>query len=406
MNHNHTFRIKNVDVSVVNAVRRTLLSDIQTVVFRTSPYERSGTTITTNTTRFNNEIIKHRLSCVPIHTMPDDKSLIEDHIMELDMTNDTIDPIIVTTEQFRVKHAETGEYMSDAATRRLFPPSKNGYFIDFVRLQPRIGDSAGETIQLTAKFDIGTCIEDGAFNVVSNSTYKMVQDDAKVHDAELHMKSTLEGTKDEVRIQMANWRHLEAPRIVVPNTYDFTVETIGVYSNTQLIQLAKDILKKKLVELQESLVLTKLPFEVKNEVKNEADDKADEAIESPDVKTVNASALNVFANKFRDFKKVDTESDKVGVSIRTAISTIANCFDVNILNEGHTIGVMLKKYMFDAHVEGDRKFSYCGFTKTHPHDTYSTIRVAYTDPSHMSDIKTHIDQCVQTLIRDIDKIQV
>ena len=62
-----TFTLSGVNVSLANAIRRTLLSDIPIVVFRTSPYESNKANITINTTRLNNEILKQRLSCIPIH---------------------------------------------------------------------------------------------------------------------------------------------------------------------------------------------------------------------------------------------------------------------------------------------------------------------------------------------------
>ena len=61
-----TFTIANIDVSYVNAIRRTILSDIPIVCFKTTPYEQNKANIVINKTRLNNEILKQRLSCIPI----------------------------------------------------------------------------------------------------------------------------------------------------------------------------------------------------------------------------------------------------------------------------------------------------------------------------------------------------
>ena len=45
-----TFTLSNVNVSLANAIRRTILSDIPILVFRTSPYEENKANIITNTT--------------------------------------------------------------------------------------------------------------------------------------------------------------------------------------------------------------------------------------------------------------------------------------------------------------------------------------------------------------------
>ena len=65
------FRIENINVSIVNAIRRILLSNIETVVIKTFPHKESQCAIINNTTRFTNEMIKQRLSCLPIYLKPD-----------------------------------------------------------------------------------------------------------------------------------------------------------------------------------------------------------------------------------------------------------------------------------------------------------------------------------------------
>ena len=61
------FKLSGVNVSIANALRRIILSEIPTVVFRTSPHEQNLVNIEINTSRMNNELIKQRLSCIPIH---------------------------------------------------------------------------------------------------------------------------------------------------------------------------------------------------------------------------------------------------------------------------------------------------------------------------------------------------
>ena len=61
------FTLSGVNVSLANALRRTMLSDIPLIVFRTTPYEKNKANIINNTSRLNNEVIKQRLSCIPIH---------------------------------------------------------------------------------------------------------------------------------------------------------------------------------------------------------------------------------------------------------------------------------------------------------------------------------------------------
>ena len=66
------FTLSDINVSLANAIRRTILSDIPTVIFKTFPYEKNQATIYINTSRLNNEILKQRLGCIPIHIKDDD----------------------------------------------------------------------------------------------------------------------------------------------------------------------------------------------------------------------------------------------------------------------------------------------------------------------------------------------
>ena len=97
------FTLSGVNVSIANALRRTILSDIPLVVFRTTPNELNKCSIITNTTRLNNEIIKQRLSCIPIHIKDVEEFPLKNYIMEVNVENTTDTIMYVTTEHFIIK---------------------------------------------------------------------------------------------------------------------------------------------------------------------------------------------------------------------------------------------------------------------------------------------------------------
>ena len=162
------FTLENSNVSVANALRRTILSDIPTVVFDTKNEQFQ---IIKNTTRFNNEILKQRLGCIPIHLTAHDA--IEDLLIELKETNDKESLEYITTKNFKTKNITSGTYLTEAATKKLFPSNKfTNCYILFVRLKPKISnDIPGETIELSSKLTLGTAREDGMYNVVSTCAY-------------------------------------------------------------------------------------------------------------------------------------------------------------------------------------------------------------------------------------------
>ena len=127
-----SFTLSDTNVSIANAVRRTLISDIPSVVFHTFPYSENQCTITTNTTRFNNEIIKHRLSCVPIH-ITDMSIPLENYLLVVNKKNESGIIEYVTTEDFQIKDIKTDKFLSKGDRDAIFPKNAmTGHYIDFV----------------------------------------------------------------------------------------------------------------------------------------------------------------------------------------------------------------------------------------------------------------------------------
>ena len=75
-----------------------------TVVFKVEEqYNKEEYDFMVNTTRFNNEFLKQRLSCIPIHITDKDFPY-KDHIVEVDVENGSDKVIYVTTADFRIKN--------------------------------------------------------------------------------------------------------------------------------------------------------------------------------------------------------------------------------------------------------------------------------------------------------------
>ena len=154
-----TFTLIGLDVCYANGLRRTILSDIPIVVFKTTSHQENKANIIINTSRLNNEIIKQRLSCIPICIQDLDINL-SNYILEIDVENKTDTMMMVTTKDFKIKNLTTDSYLDDNEMRKIFPPyippnGKSEYYIDFLRLRSKISDDLpGERIKLTSEFSI------------------------------------------------------------------------------------------------------------------------------------------------------------------------------------------------------------------------------------------------------------
>lgn len=338
------FTLSGVNVSLANAIRRTILSDIQLVVFRTTPNESNKCNIIANTSRLNNEIIKQRLSCIPIHIKDISDFPLKNYIMEVNVENNTDTIMFVTTEHFVIKDLVSGKVLPQDKIREIFPADDHtGYFIDFVRLRPRISDEIpGEKIHLTCEFDIGSAKEDGMFNAVSTCSYGFTVDSA-AQEAELARKIQTwkdEGKNEkEIQFESDNWKLLDGKRIYLKDSYDFVVQSIGIHTNNEIVNIACNILLEK-------------------------------------------------------FDNLDSLIDKDELEIKVADNTMANCFDIVLENEDYTIGKVLEYFLYSQFYEKNI-LTFCGFKKMHPHDNYSIIRISYNEPVEKSTIKGHLKECIQ-----------
>jgi len=348
-NDNLTFTLSGINVSFANAIRRTILSDIPVVVFKTAPYEENRATIYKNTTRLNNEIIKQRLSCIPIHIKDTDDFPLKKYVMEVNVENLTDTTMYVTTEHFTIKDLNDN-VLEQSKTREIFPPDAyTNYFIDFVRLRPKVFEEKmpgekipGEKIHLTCEFSVATAKEDGCFNAVSTCSYGFTVDTV-ARDTVLQRK--IQGWKDEgkkeeeIEFEKKNWVLLEGMRIYKPDSFDFIIQTIGIYSNYELLDKACDILINRLDEL-------------------------------------------------------DTIIEQDKLEINNSLNTLANSYDIILENEDYTIGKMIEYILYARFYETDM-LTFCGYKKMHPHDTSSIIRIAYKEAVEKSTIKGHLKECIE-----------
>jgi len=357
-NNVYRFTLSNIHVSFANALRRTLLSDIPTVVFYTLNNNENKCIIHENTSRLHNEIIKHRLGCIPIHTT-DLKTLPEKYMLEVNVQNNTDTTMYITTEHFKIvpkksststnkdsdKDSEVKELTEDEV-RKIFPKNQmTQQYIDFVRLRPKIGDNVpGEKLHLSCEFSVSNAKTDNMFNVVSKCAYSNTIDKVKCDEAleELVRKWKEDGLNDEeIQFNRNNFRLLDAQRYSVENSFDYVVESVGVYENRELVKMALALLRVKFAKFIE---------------------------------------------------KIDVDD----VPILLSETTMSNCYDIILENEDYTMGKIIEYLLYSIYCVAEKKMSFCGFKKMHPHDPDSIIRVAFND----SIGKTDVRQCLRSACVD------
>jgi DNA-directed RNA polymerase subunit L len=311
-----TFQLSEVDKSFANAIRRTIIGNIPIPVFKAK-----DCVIHTNTTRFTNEIIKSRIACLPIHQT----NFTQSFTLEYNKKNEEDHTIYLTTEGF--KRAD------------LFKPTvlqgfdgKESRYPDWLRLR------TGEEISFTATSSAGTANECGAYNVAGTCSYGFTQDK---HASEVAFR-------EQERVPKADWDLLDGRRYVVPNSFEFVLESI-VIENRVLLLVASDILQLQFNHCKDSM------------------------------------------------------------TIHTASTTMEDCYEVHIsgdytingvtieLGGDYTIGKMLEYEIYQKFKEGT--VSYVSFYKKHPHDTIGILKIASRGASEeniRTMVKDACEHCIAT----------
>lgn len=353
------FTIDRLNVSLANALRRVILSDISTFVFRVYPHSECRSTITVNTSRIHNQILNQRLSCIPIHITETDFPF-KDYAVEINITADGNEIRYVTTKDFKMKNKTNGKYLTDVKVREIFKPNEiTGDYIEFARLLPKMSEySEGEQLAMTCDLDIGTAHEDGAFNVVSTCAYSMTMDPAKVDEAwrikeaELVKEGVATIGSEEMNAQRKNWALLDAQRHTKEDSFDFVIETVGVFTNAEIVHKAAQIM------------------------------------------------INKCTKFIRDIESGENH-------IIPTVSTIQNGFDIELKGEDYTLGKVLEFFMHDKHYAEDQTVTYCAFRKIHPHNPDSMIRVGFAETVGVDEgiVAEYIMTCARDAITVFEHIR-
>ena len=323
-----SFTLQDVDVCIANSLRRVVLSEIPVVVMDSLDKENiddQNITIQKNTSILNNEIIKQRLSCIPVCINDLNEFEYRNYVVECDVKNDTNEKLVVTSGDFKIKNTVSGEYLSESETRKIFKKNHvTNQFIDIVYLQPSFNGNGSEHIKFTCGFKVSNAKENGSYNAASTCVYSFTQDKEKVEKQWKMMSEKLPQKRDVRELAYNDFMNLDAHRIVIPNSFDFKVQSTGIYQNNELIMIACEVMISKLEELIKSL-------------------------ENP-----------------QEF-------------IAPNLELMENAYNVLLKNEDYTLGKVIENMMYLMFFMREKKLSYVSLKKLHPHDKDSYLMIAYKD---------------------------
>lgn len=240
----YSFDVKGIDLSIINGLRRTILTDIPSVgiVFEGEP----SMSIETNTGPLHNEILTHRMSMLPVYMSEEELEAYEDNSLtfELNKVNRTDYMLNVTTHDMRLM--KNNEELSPDAIKKYFPVndwSKAPILI--TRLRPK------ERIHMYGSFVKSTARENAGFSPVSLCTFVPHLNHDKIQQE--NIQSVLQKERTFVQNDFGD-----------PVSWTFEIEPETGLDVGYLVSKAFSILQSKVEKAIETLSTEALSFEKKD----------------------------------------------------------------------------------------------------------------------------------------------
>jgi len=279
-NDSITFTISPTDVAYVNTLRRVMLTEVETIGFRSDILENGTTSdvlMKKNSTPMSNEMLAHRVGLLPIHVSNPLDWKSDMFTFELNVSNTGVDPIDVEAGDITIMQIREGEEPVKIPSTQLFHPDPISQKTALLAvLKGRVGNQEPESCHFTAKATIGIGRENARFIPVSQCSYKYTLDTdperrleyfnnwlvthKKIDPAELSEERKKElqrefGTMEVARCFLVNEQN-------EPYSFDFVVESVGPLSPNYIVARAIQVIQEKVTKYA-SVDVGDLPENVK-----------------------------------------------------------------------------------------------------------------------------------------------
>ena len=229
---NLTFELDNKSndfkISLCNAIRRILLSEIETYCLDEEKIE-----FVENNSILNNEFLKHRLSLIPF--ICDKNYEYEKLVIRCMANNDSENIKSIYVNDFEI-YDETTETKLNIKNYLKYPN------ILFTKIQNN------QYFSFEARFSKGISFKNGSKHCpVSSCVVTFKKDENKIKEV---TKTMSENDKKSFNL-LENQKLFKKNKLGHPEIYEFNIESIGFYDGKTLIKKAIDILNEKLNEAKD-----------------------------------------------------------------------------------------------------------------------------------------------------------
>jgi len=263
------FRMEPTHVTYANTLRRTIITDVETVAFASDIAGDGSTTdvaISKNSTAMSNEMLAHRIGLLPIHVENPLEWDPDEYTFKLDITHDSTEQRDVVASDIQVfKNRGPEEEPLPVPSVQFFHPDPVTHDTSLLAiLKGRVGTQEPEVLSFTARATVGTGRQNARFMpVTSRCAYAYTRDDSeerkkelftawltnhkKVNPTEIESNSTRKGELEREFATMEIQRCYKMDTRGEPFSFDFVVESVGVLDPKYIVARALEVLQKKLL---------------------------------------------------------------------------------------------------------------------------------------------------------------
>lgn len=347
--------------SIVNSIRRVILSSIPTVGFRTE-MDNTDIKIIKNTTSLHNEFLLHRISMIPLYIDP--STYKRNYLFKLTVENDSTKPITkITCNDFEIfpikedvipeddnidlKNYLLDKPLSDKEKKNIFRPFQDKHYCLITELKSS-KSSMKEELELYGVPRISYAYENAKWQSASCSSYSFKKDE-DLFQKILNEKILIDKISEEDKYNYSkalylseSERYFHRDKNAQPYWYEFKLDSTHYLSSKQLFIQANDLLIEQ---------------------------------------------LDLFK---KDLPKLTTQDNS-----RFTLEKDSNIYKITIHGLDDTIGNILQTYISDDIINQDTStFLVCGYKRTHPLEEIVQFNISLNptlETSNQKDIQLIIE---------------
>lgn len=351
-----------LEKSVVNSLRRILLTEIPCVGFRCDEGKPSDLKMEQNKTSSHNEFLLHRISLIPLFIDPFEYN--KDYLFQLQVKHDSNEPYsFVTSDMFEIYPLKEGledinlnilDINNYDLKKRLPKEEKKKIIRPFIYKEREYynlitelkntysSDSHTQEISLYGSPSVSNGKEHSRWKGVSDAVYTFAKDNELFKNV-ANEKADLKNISNEAeRLNFINSLELsESERYYhrdsngEPYSYDFKITSCHYLKSKDLFLLANNIMKSKLVNLKNNLISL-------------------------------------------------VKGNETPISVKTHTKSVST-FEILIPGEDDTLGNVIQSHIVNNFIDENSMINICSYKRSHPLEEHIILSLSINQEHKISD---------------------